>query len=321
MTDCTVIRDLMLLAEGGEASDASQALVDEHAATCEACQAYRRQLRQEAQPLPAQPRVPLGKVRQHLKRRQFYTALLWALVAVLALTTAFAWLTRPIYLSWEDARLQLYDLDSANVAGSDDTSPEASAGDDAKSAFVAAPLGSGVTRLGVRYHRDGHGAPEAVEITAWTTILDRLTGYDFAAAPLEISRQASVYYLDYTTGRPVQMVSVGGPEISESFQELPRLALGYYAILMGIAAAVLGLLWLPFRRRRAGRALLYALLAPLCYLAAHIAVMGFKTVTFDMMRELALILLDGLALYGVAFSLIQLRREERGEAGANPPGT
>ena len=253
MTDCTVIRDLMLLAVGGEASDASQALVDEHAATCEACQAYRRQLRQEAQTLPAQPRVPLGKVRQRLKRRRFYTAVLWAMAAVLALTTAFAWLTRPVYASWEDARLQLYDLDSANVTGSDDASPEASAGNDAKSAFVAAPLGSGVTRLGVRYHLDGHGAPEAAEITAWTTILDRLTGHSFAAAPLEISRQTSVYYLDYTTGRPVQMVSDGGRQNGERFQELPRLALGYYAILTGMAAAVLALLWLIFRRRRAGR--------------------------------------------------------------------
>lgn len=315
MTDCNVIRDLMLLSESGEASQASQALVDEHAAACEACRTYRQQLRQEAQTIPIQPLAPLGKMRQRLHRRQVYTALLWALVAVLALTTAFAWLTRPIYLSWDTVQLEIYGTDRADSVDSDSASSEDPATYFAKSAFVAASRASGATRLGVRYHRDAYGAPEAVEVTAWTTLLDRLTGRSFAVAPIEMPLLSSAYYLDYTTGEAVQMANGDGWTHSDAFLMLPRLTLGYYAAIAGAAAAMLALLWLILRRRRVGRVLPYALLAPLCYLAAHLATMGLQTMTFDLARDLSLILLDGLALYGIAFSLVRLRREKRGRDG------
>lgn len=319
MTDCNVIRDLMLLAESGEASQASQALVDEHEAACEACRAYRRQLRQEAQTIPAQPLAPLGKMRQRLRLRQFYTALLWTLVAVLALTTAFAWLTRPIYFSWDAAQLEIYGMDRAGASDPDAADPESFTMHYVADAFVAAPRASGATRLGVRYHRDAYGAPEAVEVTAWTTLLDRLTGRSFAVASLGQTRLSSVYYLDYTTGEAVHMTSGDRWTNSDAFQVLPRLTLGYYAAIAGVAAAALALPWLILRRRRAGRALLAALLAPLCYLAAHVATMGLQTMTFDLARDLALILLDGLAFYGVAFCLTRLQREERGETAKRHP--
>lgn len=289
MMDCNVIRDLMLLTEGGDACEASRTLVEQHVQACDACRVHQEELRRESAPLPpAALDAPLVKVRRRLRRSRAYTALLWAAVAVLAITTAFAWLTRPTYFSWEDARLGLY-----AAQGEGET-------------FLAAAPSSGVTRLGLQAYPGVADEPAHLEVTAWTTPLDRLTRRSFAAIALGDQAALPIYYIDCARGG--EAVPLDDAEADGGFQALPRLALGYYALFAAGAAAVLALLWLVLRRRPVGRVLLYALAAPLCYLAAHGLVMGPVTVTFDMLRELGLMLLDALALYLIFVSLMRLHR-------------
>lgn len=289
MTDCAIIRDLMLLEEGGEAGEASRALVEQHVRTCEACRAHRERLRREAAPLPPERlAAPWAKVRRRLHSRRAYTALLWAAVAVLALTTSFAWLTRPAYFSWEDAGVALY------------------ASQDGGGTFVAASPASGVTRLSVEACAAPAGETAHLEVTAWTTPLDRLTHRGFAAALVEPG--LPVYYIDCANdGTAVALA--GSEDTNGGFQALPRLTLGYYALLAAGAAVVLALAWLILRRRSAGRIAAYVLAVPLCYLAAHVLVMGLGFLSFDLLRDFALMLLDALALYLAFFSLMRLRRE------------
>lgn len=88
---------------------------------------------------------------------------------------------------------------------------------------------------------------------------------------------------------------VGGGMIT-----LPRLALGYYLLLALLSAAVLGSLWVILRRKKAGTALSYLAPVPLCYAAGHFAVKGFDTMSYNIMRDFALIVLAGSLIYCAA---------------------
>ena len=69
-TNCDIIRDLLPLYAEHITSEATNALVEEHLAECEAC---RAELEQMEQPVPvrpeAQPDAPLRRIRAALQRR------------------------------------------------------------------------------------------------------------------------------------------------------------------------------------------------------------------------------------------------------------
>lgn len=94
-------------------------------------------------------------------------------------------------------------------------------------------------------------------------------------------------------------------------QVLPRLALGYYVLLAAPAALLLGALLLIFRRRKTARRVLYALFClPVCYLGGHLLVKGLSTLSTDIVRDLALILLAGGCLYAASQLAGSLKREK-----------
>ena len=75
-TNCDIIRDLLPLYAEHITSKATNALVEEHLAECEAC---RAELEQMEQPVPvrpeAQPDAPLRRIRAALQRRSFRAAI------------------------------------------------------------------------------------------------------------------------------------------------------------------------------------------------------------------------------------------------------
>lgn len=68
-TNCDIIRDLLPLYAEHITSEATNALVEEHLAECEAC---RAELKQMEQPVPvrpeAQPDAPLRRIRAALQK-------------------------------------------------------------------------------------------------------------------------------------------------------------------------------------------------------------------------------------------------------------
>ena len=89
-TNCDIIRDLLPLYAEHITSEATNALVEEHLAECEAC---RAELEQMEQPVPvrpeAQPDAPLRRIRAALQRRSFRAAIGSVLAALCALAMIF----------------------------------------------------------------------------------------------------------------------------------------------------------------------------------------------------------------------------------------
>ena len=89
-TNCDIIRDLLPLYAEHITSEASNALVEEHLAECEAC---RAELEKMEQPVPvrpeAQPDAPLRRIRAALQRRNIRAAIGSVLAALCALVLIF----------------------------------------------------------------------------------------------------------------------------------------------------------------------------------------------------------------------------------------
>lgn len=79
---CEVIRDLLPLYAAGGASGDSQALVEEHLASCPGCKKALEELRAPETLPPKAGMEPLRAIRRKLRRRRIVTALLAVIVAL-----------------------------------------------------------------------------------------------------------------------------------------------------------------------------------------------------------------------------------------------
>ena len=92
---------------------------------------------------------------------------------------------------------------------------------------------------------------------------------------------------------------------------LPRLALGYYALLSLTLFITLGIAFFICRRKKAGKMLGYLALIPASYLAGHLLVKGFTTTSYQMQRDFSLIVLAAALLYAAVLLAINLWRQKR----------
>lgn len=107
--NCDIIRDLLPLYAEHITSEASNALVEEHLAECEAC---RAELEQMEQPVPvrpeAQPDAPLRRIRAALQKRSIRAAIGSVLAALCALALIFWMGTACVPATTEQAQFWTY---------------------------------------------------------------------------------------------------------------------------------------------------------------------------------------------------------------------
>lgn len=109
-TDCDIIRDLLPLYVECAASEASQALIDEHLAECPAC---KEELARMQKPLPvkpeAEPDAPLKSVRRTLSRRM-RRAVIFACVITAALLCVFIYFyTKETPVAFDDVNIATFE--------------------------------------------------------------------------------------------------------------------------------------------------------------------------------------------------------------------
>ena len=95
---------------------------------------------------------------------------------------------------------------------------------------------------------------------------------------------------------------------------LPRLALGYYALLSFVLLITLGIAFFLCRRKKIGKALGHLALLPACYLLGHLLVKGFSTTSYQLQRDFSLIVLTAALLYAAALLAGKLLHEKRAKA-------
>ncbi len=287
---CNVIRDLLPLYAEGLAGDDTVKLVEEHLAACEDCRKALQELRAPVKLSADTDAAPLRRVRSKMQKQKTRAIILTALICLVVATTLFGWLTAPEYLP--------YSIQTIKLTGHENN-------------ILSVRFGDGVTGYDINRFPSETGRGEEYHITAWTSLLGRLTGgshtREVILNPDGEAVSAAYYYTAY--GQDHHWLYGEG---DENVVFLPRLFLSYYCIAALALAVLLLSAALLFRRNgKAHRALLYVALMPASYLLAQLCIKGTYTTTYAPIRDLSLIVLAAVPIYGLLFLLISKRLKRK----------
>lgn len=294
--NCEIICDLLPLYCDNLASPTSKAIVEEHLNECESCKKMFASMQKSEDAGTHTPALPLKTVKRELKKRRLNLIGTSACLVFLVLLVLFAYVSSPVYISAERNPVTIRETDGK----------------------LYAEFSSGVTAYNIMNYSYEDSDGESIEIEAWYSLLDRLLKKDVSTVLLSenASQVKTVSYCDYEgEGMLISLYSNEEKATDGGGMVLEGLVLGYYVIIAGTSAIVLGILWLSFRQRRIARTLRNLFFVPISYLIGHLLIMGTSTTTYYEARNFLLILTAAAAVYGIiAFMrplLLQMRNDRR----------
>lgn len=289
--ECEIVMDLLPLYAENIASEASADFVRRHIENCTSC---REELGRISSPRVTNAQAdaaPLKRIKREIKSQKV-KAIIAAGVFLLAIfVSVFGYLTAPEYYMYSSDLIDISENNERLIITFDDK----------------------VTNYRMSKRYDHNTDVEYYELEAWSTIWDRLfLKPGQSNAVLDIKPGMSIYYLQNISikGHSNMNVLVYGAGLDcDGISALPRLALGYYAIIagVGLTAAVI-LLVLFWKRKNVSKWIGRIALLPASYLVAHVCVMGLKTVTYSITRDFFLIMLVTVLVYVAALLVLSCIR-------------
>lgn len=291
--ECSIVQDLLPLYLEDMVSEDTSDFISAHLDGCPACSEVWQRMKMANQPVleessePPADVLPMHRLRRLMLRRKLQIVVFAALLGLAVLVAVGAALDAPMFFPYaEDLLRTVRNPDgSVTVAFSEDVT-------------------------GCRYT---HTQSEADQLTiyfveAWRSLWDDRLGQ---TAPQAVTvgsagENFAVFYVQNSGEDDVCLYrNVTLP--FDGMRTLPRLVLGYYVLLALGMLAVLSVAWLLCKgrmRRWMGR----FWLLPASYLAGHVAVCGFQTVTYAMQRQFPIILLMTVLIYAAALVVVEVIR-------------
>ena len=277
---CEMMEDLLPLYAEDMGTNATRAAVEEHLEGCEPCREKLAAIR--ANQPEESAAIPMQSVRTELRRRLLYEVLTAVCATVTLLVMLFAWNDRNIYVP--------YVKENVSVV----------TGEDGRTQVLL----RGVTGVDSWGETDENGG-SVIYLEPWRNARSSRTAETYVM----VDHFDKVWYVDVPNGGELTLLLGRRSEADgDGGQVLPRLVLGYYLLLACGAAAVLGIGWFLLRKRRAGRVLKRLTALLLSYIAAHVLVMGFTTLSVNAVRDWVFILLLTLSIWGFVTAGEQLLR-------------
>lgn len=288
---CAVVRDLLPLYAEKMTAPETQALIREHLSECSEC---RRRLSETetVNGAPIETAKPLKALKKEIRKRRWYAVLVAALLVFVAVFTYFFRANAPRLVPWEEGLI--------TVKGVETVTPTERLGrsylqepDTAPQEALILLTESRIT--GIREHRftDEDGATTVVlQGMGWNP--PRESG---AAIYNEYVLYPAPDRLIYGDGQTQKLL--WGEPMNGGVEVLPRLALSFYLLAAAALALLFGLLWLLLRNRDHSWICRQLFFAPVSYIAAHFLIMGSRTSSFFLERNLFSVLLIAAALYAL----------------------
>jgi len=293
MSKCDMIRDMLPLVAEEMASEETRKFVREHVAVCSECRAALLQMQKEAGRTGDAPTMPLKAVRREMRLRRLLIAALSIILALCALTPLVSLMTRQIW--------RPFDKDMVYVSATERGGRK----------VVNSVLLKDVQNAG-RYWVENLDGEAALFVYAYDTLYDTLCGKKLTVhfSERDWPDKVPVTEVYYQQNAGAQSVPVWGTGEETAPLPLPRLYLGYYLALAVISAAALGLAMLFARKAPVLRSVLGKLLcAPLCYIAAHAAILGAETTSYSAQRDCAFIWCMWALFYAACLCALRLKRK------------
>jgi hypothetical protein len=291
---CEIIKDLLPLYAEGLASADTAALVAEHISSCAGCKNELGKI-SSAAPVPFDADVaPLKKIRATLRKQRAVTILLSVFIALIVAVTVFGFLTSPVYIP--------YTNDVVAVSGMGDGSIQVQFGDGVSGYDVKKSFSEDG---GLRYH-----------ITAWDSIWNQWFKKNGPSAiVLNMNESNDITRVYYYQASDDEDVLIYGQPLSGGIVTLPRLALNYYFIIALLLAVISGLAIILKRKNKVIQGVMINFLfIPVAYIAAHLCIKGAIATSYSAQRDLFLIILLALPVYGFLYFLFNRRRFIRGKS-------
>ena len=277
--ECSIVRDLLPLYAEGMVSPETASFVEEHLKDCEHCRNEYERLKAPCA-VPAQnDAAPLLMLQKKMAAKRLRTIVLTAVFAVALLVSAFAVLDAPVYLPYTEELLAVEPVGENGLQITFDPS---------------------VTDFNYTVYQDPDGGNfYYCDVEAWYSLWDRWfpggeeqrTAVVFPAKPYPVT-------VMYCPNDGTESICVYGEAGEGGSIALPRLALGYYLILAVLALAVLFAAWLVAKGRPRQRVWIERImLYPVSYLISHGIVVGFRAISYSLVRDFRLILFVSLLLY------------------------
>ena len=277
--ECSIVRDLLPLYAESMVSPETASFMEEHLKDCEHCRKEYERLKAPCA-VPAQDdAAPLLMLQKKMAAKRLRTIVLTAVFAVALLVSAFAVLDAPVYLPYTEELLAVEPVGENGLQITFDPS---------------------VTDFNYTVYQDPDGGNfYYCDVEAWYSLWDRWfsggeeqrTAVVFPAKPYPVT-------VMYCPNDGTESICVYGEAGEGGSIALPRLALGYYLILAVLALAVLFAAWLVAKGRPRQRAWIERImLYPVSYLISHGIVVGFRAISYSLVRDFRLILFVSLLLY------------------------
>lgn len=277
--ECSIVRDLLPLYAESMVSPETASFMEEHLKDCEHCRKEYERLKAPCA-VPAQDdAAPLLMLQKKMAAKRLRIIVLTAVFAVALLVSAFAVLDAPVYLPYTEERLAVEPVGENGLQITFDPS---------------------VTDFNYTVYQDPDGGNfYYCDVEAWYSLWDRWfsggeeqrTAVVFPAKPYPVT-------VMYCPNDGTESICVYGEAGEGGSIALPRLALGYYLILAVLALAVLFAAWLVAKGRPRQRAWIERImLYPVSYLISHGIVVGFRAISYSLVKDFRLILFVSLLLY------------------------
>lgn len=294
--NCNIMTDLMPLCAEGLASEDSVRLVEAHTERCESCRSAYAEMKAAAEAQNeenADAAAPLTLVRKKLRRRRARIAALCALGVFVAMTCVLSFLLARQYVP--------YSPDAVTVT------------EDENGVLTVSMLGAVDYEKTYCWTSDmpAEGEkPDCIELSMWTNRWTKLTaggsGILIAFAEPGDGIRA-VDYCDYANDG--ELIRIYGEEREGGAVVLERLVLGVYFVFAMFGALLLGLLWLIFRKKKAGSVFGTLFFAPVAYIAAHFLVTFGNAATYSAGETFLFILAAAAGLFAMTVIAGKLRAE------------
>lgn len=293
---CCIVQDLLPIYMEKMTSVPSDELIEEHLADCGKCAAALERMKAEEN---SGNRVPgkstsLERVRNDIKKRKRRFSILISLIVFLAAFTVFSYLTRPIYISYQDS--------GAAVAETGAQELYVRFSDQVTSCKVST------------FYEDGRILRE---VEAWTSVWDRILGNTtpYALLSSDGKKTDTVYYCDETKEQDNMVVLYGTTaDTNAAITALPRLFLGYYFVAAGMAAALAGLIWFLLRKKKKASTICRCLFfIPASYLLGNL-LLSTSFVSYSAPRDFLMNLIASAAIFGICIlssALIKQHKADR----------
>ena len=303
---CAVTRDLLPLYQEDMVEPETKTLVAQHLADCPACQEKLCGLETSAS-IPMETAAPLKSLKKQIRWRRLRAALVAALCVFVLVFACFYQLNDMRLVPWEDGLVEVAGIEQRPRTR--DMEYSASDSRDGMADMLILMVDSRVQGTEETLYTEDDGTTTAL-LQGWSDAFHiRGAGTSIYASELAIYPVPD--RLVYTVGNQQELI--WGKPMDGGVEILPRLALGYYAMIAAALAALSGLLWFLFRKRKKSWVLRQIFFAPLFYLAAHLLIKGFRTTSYFMVRDLLSILLVAAALYALFTLAWQIWRQSRRE--------